>query len=242
MGNVFLSPAALVVTLFVAGCHQSEPEKADAELAAITKSEQPASASAFYRAEPCDEVVASSPPIIGRIFKYAMADKDSNQPLMTRIQTVRSVSGDLVSYDEVLGMGEMSSPTEARQARFGLLLTASTGRSVRYEGAEAAIKALQPGQTARIPMTETLSPSDKMPAKGEAVVEFVGCGVTQPTVTGAPDEAVRVYRLTMPHSTAQTPGQMTEVTRLEILLSQRYGWSVVESVPSGTMVLTSVTS
>ncbi|MEN5052024.1 hypothetical protein [Brevundimonas naejangsanensis] len=242
MGNVFLRPAALVVTLFVAGCHQSEPEKADAELAAITKSEQPASASVFYRAEPCDEVVASSPPIIGRVFQYAMYDKDSNQPLMTRIQTVRSVSGDLVSYDEVLGMGEMSSPPEARQARLGLLLTASTGRSVRYESAEAAMKALRPGQTTRIPMTETLSASDRAPAKGEAVVEFVGCGVTQSTVTGAPDEAVRIYRLTMPHSMPQDPGRMTEVTQLEVLLSQRYNWPVVESVSSGTMVLTSVSN
>ena len=237
-----LRPAVFMMTLVLAGCQRSEPKESDAEPAAITANEQLALASAFYRAEPCGAAIISQTPGAGRVFHYTMSRSVENQPRMTRAQTIRSVSGDMVSYDEALGMGDMTSPPESRQARFGFLLTASAGRSIRYDGAEAAIKGLQPGQTVKIPMTETLSDSDAAPARGEAVVMFVGCGVTHPTVTGAPGEPVRVYRVKTPHATPQAPGQMTDATELEVLLSQRYGWPVVESVAGGTMVLTSVSN
>ena len=242
MKSNFMHPAIFMAFFTLTGCSQSEPEGAGAEVSAVTTSERLTSASAFYRAQHCDTAIASDPPRAGRVFHYTMSSSGENQPLMTRAQPIRSVSGDMVNYDEVLGMGEMSSPPESRQARLGLLLTASTGRSIRYDGAEDAIKGLQSGHFVKIPMTETLSDSDATPAQGEAVVTFVGCGVTHPTVTGAPGEPVRLYRLKMPHAAPQAPGQMTEVTELEILLSQRYGWPVVESVSGGTMVLTSVSN
>lgn len=177
------------------------------------------------------------------MFVYQMLAPDGvSLTSMKREQTIRSVTGDQVDYSEVLSMeGMPPSPPEQRQTRLGLFTTATSGRSIRFEDAARTLSSLLPGMSAEIAMTETIESDDgRTTASGQMSLTFLGCGISERIVAGAPDESVRVYRLVIPFSSPDSPGNLSESVELEVLVSEKRGWPVAERSSSGTSVMTSV--
>lgn len=199
--------------------------------------------SRLYRQSECLASQQATAPSEGQLFVYQMLGPDGvSLTSMKREQTIRSVTGDQVGYSEVLSMeGMPPSPPEQRQMRLGLFTTATSGRSMRFEDAAGTLGKLRPGMSAEIAMIETVEFDEgRTTASGQISLTFLGCGISETIVAGAPDEPVRVYRLVIPFSSPGSPGKLSEKVELEVLVSQTRGWPVAERSSSGTSVVTSI--
>lgn len=186
---------------------------------------------ALYREAACDaEPIAS--PVAGQVFEYRMLGPGGLGSAGRR-QTLRAVSGDRVDYAESLvmpGMGAL--PAEPRQVRKVVLPTLLMDTRILYENAAARVEGLSPGQSVDIVFSVAEAGFPAPPSQATAKLTFVGCGVSGAVVTGAPDEAVRVYRLHAPG----LPGGMVDT---EFLVSPTRGWPIAERQRGGVLVLTS---
>lgn len=227
----------MLLGTFLVGCGQ-DVEKTSAEpLATLPASEIPDDPTGLYIRAACDQASVSPETTQGRTFEYRFTSGGDDPPSGRR-ETIRAITGDLAAYLSASTYQGMAMPAEDRQRRLGFLPTSVPGATIRYENAEAVVAGLEPGQSAVLPMAESVQ--DREPVSGQARVTFVSCGVTDPAVTGAPNEPVRIYRLMLPHSTPDTPGVLSSHADLEFAVSPRLGWPIVERSPSGQFVLTSV--
>ena len=152
-----------------------------------------------------------------------------------RRQRIKAVTGDTVDYDEILEMSAHGAfPAEARAVRFGILPTRLMEASVRYDGASEAIAGLTPGMTVSIPFHLSRAGST---LSAVAQVTLVNCGVSTAAITGAPGEAVVVYRLVMPYSTTLEPNALSQTIDSEYVVSRARGWPIADTTASGTFVL-----
>lgn len=189
----------------------------------------------LYRQADCP-AGPSGRPSPGEVFDYRMlTDAGGLDRSALRRQTVKAVSGDVVDYDEMLEMtGQGAFPAEARGVRLVILPTQILGASVRYEGANDAMTALEPGQTVTIPAAYSRGRST---LQGQAKVTLIECGVSAAAITGAAGEPVVVYRLVMPYSTTLNPDELSETLDNEYVVSHARGWPIAERTSSGTLVL-----
>lgn len=227
--------AGLVAT--ACGQAETKPRADPAAPASAADTSAPAAgaAVALYEEAPCPTGPAGRPRA-GQVFDYRMiTDEGGVDPSALRRQTIRSVSGDAVEYDETLAMtGQGEFPPEARGVRLEILPTRILGESIRYEDAGQALAGLEPGGSASIPASYSRGGEAREAA---AEVTFTGCGVATPAVAGAAGEAVRVYRLVMPYSTTLSPDELSETLDLQFVVSHARGWPVAERAASGTLVL-----
>lgn len=194
----------------------------------------------LYREADCVEPSATAE--TGQVYEYRLLDPDGEPDMTSSVRrSIRAVSGDQIDYSEQLTMeGVGTLPAEPRRVRLSVLPTRFMTNSVRYENAAAAMGELRPGQSVDIRMWETTETSPE-PLQGEATLTFVGCGLSNPVVVGAPDEPVRVYRVQLPYSRIDTPGEFSSMMDNTFLVSATRGWPIAERQGGGTLVLADAT-
>lgn len=204
-------------------------------MAGSSASQAPRAAVLLYRPAVCPSTPIGAPKP-GDILDWRLLTEDGEGDTTSlRRQVIRSVTGDTVAYDEILAMSDFEPfPVEARAVQLGFLPTEILEASVRYDGAYEAITALRPGESVSIPFHLSRSWSTK---SAEAKVTLISCGVSAPVITGAPEEAVLVYRLIMPYSTTLNPDVLSETLDSEYVVSRVNGWPIADTTAAGTFIL-----
>lgn len=190
---------------------------------------------------PCAADRAYTGPKVGDAFFFRLVGADGTDAGSMRLrEAVTAVDGDTTTVEATyVAKGAPNTPPVVESAIRAVVPGATGDRRFRFETRDLeALRSLEPGRSVAMLGEEssTLGGTPRT-VKGTWTVHWVGCGRTTAAVDGAPNQPVRVYRLTAFGRAVGSSGDIVKVGEIERVVSTRSGWKVLERTPTGELVL-----